>query len=853
MHGQRYLQVALFLIVVSGFCSVSAAAYRLGDSVVVTRNNPGEMELLAANELRSYIYQLTGTWAPLQNMKAYQRPNIVLRLGSGQEISKSGPDPEQNLALYKEYGEQIVHGRSGKAVLWAAYELIESWGVGFYLGGDALPPKDPDRMVEVVERSMEPSLQIRGNLPWFNFLNSPTTWNPQDYKTFFAQMARQKANFIGFHAYDHEPFGAYNITDDEAVKGMPLMTTISPHRWWSPPATSTDDFLFGTDMFFNRGEWGCEVGLVQGWGYQPGRAVRWQQQMMADALAYARKLGIRTCLGWEVTGNPEDPKNKNEFRQRLQHTLDTYPLDYFWMWQSEGRGTTGQDRAWAGSSDEERLIADAEIAEAFAYLGSDHDLSEATRITRYVLLAHRTLQELDPDVRLVVSGWGGDAHMKFSSLYPGLDKVVPEDVIFAALDNIDPRSQDHVSQAYGELKPERERWPIPWFESDAGHTRIDQTGPQTNVTAFEPLLRDIVEKGCQGALGIHWRTRNVEDVAGYLYRFGWNPELSAAQYIHEYAEDWYGEQAADRMAGIHLRLEAFGPQYVGARGTVECARRQFHWFWPGGNDPLVQHDRNLAGVMPDTSRFAELEAMRDDVMTESMHSAAEAHRSAAVQYHDLGQRIHWLVNRAKVGLQIHDEQAPLQSRLKQAEDLFEQGQVRLARNYATEILNEIQAYDFRSAMQALASTCRTRGELGMLATANARYGRFYASFIERIARILGRPLTDEHGYGGWKGKPVLNVFPVPGQVGVGQRVCFDAVLLAEEPPGEFVIELSDLDTHELRRLSLERLGGAYFRGVFVPAQAGGWSWQLVSADGYVPPVDALPLDHGVVVIGGSTK
>ena len=79
---------------------------------------------------------------------------------------------------------------------------------------------------------------------------------------------------------------------------------------------------------------------------------------------------------------------------------------------------------------------------------------------------------------------------------------------------IDPRLADQVSEVYGKVNPQRERWPIPWFESDGGHTRVDQTGPQTNVTAFEPLLQDIVRKGCQGALGIHWRTRNIEDVAG---------------------------------------------------------------------------------------------------------------------------------------------------------------------------------------------------------------------------------------------------------------------------------------------------------------------------------------------------
>ena len=54
---------------------------------------------------------------------------------------------------------------------------------------------------------------------------------------------------------------------------------------------TTKDHLFGTGLFFDRGEWGCEVGIEDAWTYAPGRAVRLQQKMMADALAYAKAIG----------------------------------------------------------------------------------------------------------------------------------------------------------------------------------------------------------------------------------------------------------------------------------------------------------------------------------------------------------------------------------------------------------------------------------------------------------------------------------------------------------------------------------------------------------------------------------
>ncbi len=836
-----------------------AGTYRLADVTVVVPADAPAMCRLAADEIRGYAFRLTGAWPPLAPEPAADHPCIVLRTGPGDRLPEGGADASQNFALYAEGSSQIVHGAADHATLWAAYHLIESWGVGFYLGGDSLPRPDPDFAPALVEARCRPALAIRGNLPWFNFLNSPTTWNPQDYKTFFAQMAKQKANFIGFHAYDHEPFGAYDLTNAGAKMGGPLMTTISPHRWWSPPAMATSDFLFGTDQFFNRGEWGCEVGIDDAWAYAPGRATRWQQQMMAEALAYAKRLGIRTCLGWEVTGNPADPATRDGFRQRLRHTLATYPLDYFWIWQSEGRGTAGHGGNWvAGAPNDETIVPDSQIKEAFAYLGPNHDLREAKRIAEYVILAHRTLKELAPSVRLVVSGWGGDAWMKFSSLYEGLDRIVPDDVIFSALDNIDPRFQDQVAGVYGKLKPSRERWPIPWFESDGGGARCDQTGPQTNVTAFEPLLKDPVKKGCQGALGIHWRTRNVEDVAGYLYRFGWNPQLTAAEFFKGYARDKYGPRDAEHMAKVHLRLEEFGPQYVGAVGCVECST-PFTWFVRSGHSEKGA-EPNRAGHLPIPERFPELEQIAKHCLEQSPKAEADGRHDAAIAYQDLGLTIQWLVTRARVGMAIWDSSAPLEKRLREAERMFGGGKVTEAREAAAAVLKDLEAYDFRTAFQGLARTCRTRGELGMLATANARYGRFYAAFVQRIARILGRPLPASRGTEPWRGPAVVTLFPVPNYVGADQTVSFDAVLLDDRPGLAFAITLSDVSGAGRGAspitLPLEHLGGGCFRAVFFPPGQGTWAWRLEPTPGARTsrqdvhaerPPHALP--SGVVTVG----
>lgn len=831
-----------------------AAPYKLADTTIVVPKGAPPMVKLAGDELRTYIHLLSHTWVPTRDAAPADTPAIVLRSGPGDRLPAGGADPAQNFALYADGGRQIVHGASPRATLWAAYELIESWGVGFYLGGDALPPSDADTTADLVERTCSPVLKIRGNLPWFNFLNSPTTWNPQDYKTFFAQMAKQKANLINFHAYDHEPFCGYGITDTNVTMGGPLMTTISPHRWWSPHIMATKDHLFGTDLFFDRGEWGCEVGIEDAWTFAPGRSTRLQQKMMADALTYAQSLGIETCLGFEVTGDPLDDANREGLRKRIKHVLDTYPLDYLGIWQSEGLGLTGhQVKGEQAAADEE------ELRNAFAYFTDAKHVSEGVRMARHIRFAYQVMKELRPHLKMVVSGWGGDQHMKFTDFYLGLDKTVPADIIFAALDNIDPRSADHVSEVYGKLSPGRVRWPIPWFESDGGHSRIDQTGPQTNVTAFEPLLKDIAAKGCEGTLGIHWRTRNVEDVAGYLYRFGWDKELTAAKFFTGYAADWFGPADADAMAKMYLRLEEFGPQYVGARGTAECASNGFRWFWEG-KDPLVQQGPNLAGEMPDETRLPELDGMIEELKTRSEKAAAAGGHSAAMKYRDLAMTIQWLLTRARVGLAIWGESAPLEKRLREAESLFEQGKIMPARKQARELLADLQKLDFRSAMQALAGTCRTRGELGMLTTANARYGRYYAAFVQRIAYLLAEPLPEARGVGRWTSGPLRTVFLVPNQVGLGEVVNFDAVLLPMRGEQAYRIRLTRLDAAgdadpKPVELALKRLGGAYHRAVFKPQQAGTWAWKLVQMQpaGQDKDTQAGALPHGVVTVSRNVK
>lgn len=811
----------------------------------------------AKDEICRYSDLLSGTTIGRDSAHS-ESVKIILRTGVDSHISAEGIDPSQNFALYEENGHQVVHGASPVSTLWAAYELLESWGVGFYLGGDYLPKLDPERKVALIERSFKPALAIRGNLPWYNFANSPTSWNPQDYRTFLEQMSKQKANFIGFHTYNHEPMAACFPKEGQMKFGgrfMQANTKIG--RIWSPAPWGAWNGPFGTDQFFDRDNWGSEIA-----GDEPNNAlaVKAQQQAVIDAFAYARhQLGMKTCLGFEVVGHATDPSSVSRFVEKLEHVLASYSLDFLCMWQPEALSVHHKDRKPETDISEE-------VRQNFDYLDREyHDLHEAERILSWVRLAYKTVKEKKPEVKLVISGWGGERYLKFSDYYQGLDKLIAKDVIFSSLDQIDPwhmdrqaepyrRSQEgqikvkknakstfntepgnYVAGVYGQLQPDRQRWPIPWFESD-GYRNCDQTAPQPNVLAFEDIIKDTIAKGCQGMIGIHWRTRNIQDVAGYFYRYCWQTSLKAEQYFKNYSRHLYGPEFADRLSQIHLQLESFGAAYVGSSGTTECAPA-FWWFSPRFGFPTV-------------TRLDELKKMRDELRAMAV-ALKDGPSTAPVELTDLANTIHWLILRAETGLQIWDDgrvrkDSPLAKRLREAEELFKKGEVDRAKQEALDIAQEVKKLNFNEALQALASTCRTRGELGMLITANQRYSRFYIEFVDRIRTLAGDQILPYKTP--WTYGDLHNHFPVPAEIKIGEIANYDAVLLPLGSSGNCVVELSNLSDTLVKpvTLPLKLMGGAYHRATFSANVVGQWFWKI-SSDRKAIPND-LPWPNGILTV-----
>ena len=622
------------------------------------------------------------------------RPAIIV--GTVKSLPEiAGGYPEQVARLAKGTGEAFalrVGTRRGAATalilanepigaLYGAYTFLEKLGIGFYLGGDVYPGGHVALQVPEMEEFWNPALPIRGCVSWYNFLNGPMTWDLEDYKYFFDQMVKMKANLVSFPEY------GYGLTDYEVdgklAPGIPFHTSEN-YGWGTVRGMKTAEFGFGTGQFFTAPAFGSKA-TVEAQDAQD--AIRRSQELFAEAVKYAERRGIKVCLGFQLDGVP-DEANLKDIQSRLRVLTTKYPgVDYIWFWQREAASVDGN--VFPANSKIPDLVN--ERVPQFSYLNDKNRAMEGGRMAVYIQKAYDALKAIAPEKRVVISGWGGDKWLRFSDLFPGLDKTLPKDVIFSALDNIDPSWEPNVSQFYGKLPDDRERWAIPWWESDGGGSRHDQFMPQCNVKPFAALLPDVKQKGCKGVLGIHWRSRAVEEVARYMADFAWNPQRTNYEAFYaDFALHCFGEADAPEMSKILMELEALGPRWTGGGGQGEC--QPFTWM----EEPISPKEENL-------KKLSEIRRKLQTILERDL-------KEGKTQYLDRVQRlidtIDWVMLYDQAAMQI------LQAQAKAATD----------KAAAAEMLSKAP---LGKAMQTFTRLLHTQSDWGALATVNVKS---YASF-----------------------------------------------------------------------------------------------------------------------------
>jgi hypothetical protein len=546
---------------------VSAA--ELQPTTIFTATNASFAEQFAAKEIRRYVYLRTGRLLPAPEAKAHLPAKgecIVVSRHDGPLATALAADERwsQDLAMLpaQSYwlktverprgGALLVTGGDDAGVLYGAYRLAEKLGARFYLHGDVLPDERIALRVPALDEKAAPVFALRGIQPFHDFPEGPDWWNRDDYRAVISQLPKLGMNFFGLHTY---PEGGPNAEPavwigppQEIASGSQVQASY-PSSWmntrrgnWGYAPKRTSDYSLGAAALFPRDDFGAEC--MGGFLPQPTTPADENElfnragDLLRDAFSHARRLEVKTCVGTEtplvvpkavqerLKEQGKKPADlavvKQLYEGIFRRAAQAYPLDYYWFWTPEGW-------TWDGTKQEQIAATTNDLAAAIA--------------------AYR---EVKPPFALATCGWVLGPQQD-RALF---DKILPKEIAVSCINR--QVGNTPVDPGFAEVSGRR-KWAIPWLEDDPG-----LTAPQLWAGRMRRDAYDARRYGCDGLMGIHWRTRVLGPTVAALAQAAWRQGGWAAEWYLRHdsspcASGPVGGTAADfpghRIAGTpHERI-----------------------------------------------------------------------------------------------------------------------------------------------------------------------------------------------------------------------------------------------------------------------------------------------------------
>jgi len=587
MNGKTRWLILILIAVLTAGCARPST----GPAIYIVRG-ASACERLAAAELRRYLYLTTGGLAPIREIHS----------SDGLRAEGLVIDPQARLfgapgaaEIFTGLGEEgywlktvsrgsrryvLIAGGSALGTLYGAYAFIEKLGVRFYLEGDVVPDERTVFALPDLDEKARPLFARRGIQPFHDFAEGPDWWDEETYKTVLVQLPKLRMNVFGLHTYPEknpnaEPTvwiglpgefdAAGNVTASYPSSYQnTLRSNPGSHNWGYRPKP-TSSFHCGAAKLFEGEDFGPEVmsGLMPEPKTPEASNLLFNRTaaMLRGAFTLARRFGVRTCAGMEtpltvpalvaerLSKAGRDPKDlavvKDLYRGVFLRIMAAYPLDVYWFWTTE------------------------------SWTWSDAGEAEVKAVTDDLQAAVAAAREVKAPFSLATCGWvlGPPSNR---SLF---DQVLPKEVAATCINRevgkapVDPSfgriagpPSDPSKAAVENL---RSKWAIPWLEDDPS-----LTSPQLWAGRMRRDAVDALTYGCDGLLGIHWRTRilspNVLALAHAAWDQSWNPSAVKFADIEGPVNGWYvsllddiaaGAKNADiyrdvrdRAYGYHLRI-----------------------------------------------------------------------------------------------------------------------------------------------------------------------------------------------------------------------------------------------------------------------------------------------------------
>ena len=547
---ETFVMVSFGLMALSPFAMGAEKAAPRDSFAIVCPAESSPAQSLATREVRRYLYLRTGSLLPIVRAGAElpKNPNLIV-IGPRQwpvveTLAARGGFSSETLFLrgdeyllktFTHEGRTVWLATAGAdtGVLYAAYRFAEFLGVRFYLEGDVVP----DQRLSLVPLPVEwepggkpmgatakaasvglprmneharPLFSLRGIQPFHDFPEGPDWWNLDDYLAIISQLPKLRMNFFGLHTYPEkhpnaEPTVWIGLPQDVAPDGQVTFSYPSSYMNtrrgnWGYAAKSITNFSHGAAMLFTGDAYGPDV--MGQWLPEPktpeacNEVFNRTAEMLRQAFTHARQLGVKTCVGTETPltvpakvqerlkalgKNPADLKTVGELYEGMfTRIARAHPLDYYWFWTPEGW-------TWQGAKPE-----------------------QVTATTNDLMAAIQAAKKVGAPFGLATCGWVLGPQQD-RALF---DTFLPKDVAVSCINR--EVGKTPVDKGFARVQG-RGKWAIPWLEDDPA-----LTAPQLWASRMRRDARDALAYGCDGLMGIHWRTRSVGPMLGALAQAAWD-------------------------------------------------------------------------------------------------------------------------------------------------------------------------------------------------------------------------------------------------------------------------------------------------------------------------------------------
>jgi len=527
-----------FFVPLVGVALLAASCAREAKIVVpdiVVAADATRLERIAAIEVRRYLYLVTGALPAVVETGSLARlanPSIVvssqgrllvrdLEAGTSFEqvsldaVPKLGPEDYWLKTFVRSgLGHLLVAGGEGAGILYGAFAFAGKLGVRFELDGDLVPEDKITFTVPDIDETGRPLFVVRGIQPFHDFPEGPDWWSLDNYKTVLGQLPKLGLNFFGLHTYPEkgpnaEPtvwIGSRGEFDAEgrvrASYPSSYQNTLRGNWGYEPKKTSA--YSFGASLLFDRDDFGNDV--MEGFipeptpGSDSNEVFNRAAAVFKDAFRFARGLGIKTCVGTETPlavpelvrkrlaengRNAKDPAVVRDlYKGIFERIAAAYPVDYYWFW-------TGEGWTWSDAKPEEIRTVTSDLEQAV-----------------------RAWKDVRAPFRLATCGWvlGPPSNRTL------FDQVLPKDIAMSCINREVGKAP--VDPAFARIRG-RSLWAIPWLEDDPS-----LTSPQLWAGRMRRDAADALRYGCDGLLGIHWRTRILSPNVRALARAAWDQSWS---------------------------------------------------------------------------------------------------------------------------------------------------------------------------------------------------------------------------------------------------------------------------------------------------------------------------------------